>query len=296
MPLQRLQKVMARAGVASRRACEDMIAAGRVAVNGRIVTDMGIKVDPQRDQVAVDGQLLPIREPPSHIYLMLYKPPGYLSVFNDDRGRPGLESLVASEERLFPVGRLDLDSEGLILLTNDGDAAQQLSHPRHHQSKSYLVLVDRLPGTAELARLRKGVQLSDGPTAPSRWTVLEKAPSVPKAAVENSPEGDQDGVWLRVTLYQGKKRQIRRMADAVNLKVWRLVRIGLGPLTLDRRLSPGDSRLLSRSELQRLRKVMQSPRTRRRGRGARGSSGGYRSPARKHPPRSGRRPSAKRRQ
>lgn len=260
MATERLHKVMARAGVASLRTCEQMIADGRVTVNGRVVTAMGVQIDPRKDRIAVDGKPIASDQRRRHVYLMLYKPAGYLSVFHDDRGRQGLEALVSTAERLFPVGRLDLESEGLILLTNDGEAAQQLSHPRHHQSKTYLVLVDRRPGTDALAQLRRGVQLSEGKTAASRWQVLESAPAVPAG------EEVEGGAWLRVTLYEGRKRQIRRMAASVNLKVHRLIRIGIGPLYLDRRLVPGDSRPLTRMELQRLRQVFKENKARRRGR------------------------------
>jgi pseudouridine synthase len=249
MPKERLQKLMARAGVASRRASEEIIAAGRVTVNGRVVTEMGIQVDPQKDQVRVDGTLLTPRARPKLTYLMLYKPPGYLSVFDDDRGRPGLEALVETGERLYPVGRLDLDSEGLLLLTNDGDLTLRLSHPRYQHRKTYLVLLKRPPSTETLAHFRQGIQLEDGMTAPSKWRVLEKPPTVPPAA----EDVEDQGTWVHVTLREGRKRQIRRMAAAENLGVRRLIRVGMGPLGLDRKLKPGESRPLTRAELQQLR-------------------------------------------
>jgi pseudouridine synthase len=157
--------------------------------------------------------------------------------------------LVDVEERLFPVGRLDMDSEGLLLLTNDGDLAQRLSHPRYGHSKTYLVLVGRAPGTASLARLRKGIPLEEGRTAPSKWRVLDKPPDI----FQTTDPAPQEGVWLQVTMRQGLKRQIRRMAAAEHLTVQRLIRVSLGPLQLDRRLKPGDCRPLSRRELQTLR-------------------------------------------
>lgn len=251
MALERLQKVMARAGVASRRACEEMIAAGRVQVNGRVVTELGTKVDPQRDRIAVDGVPIAVPSEPKRVYLMLYKPVGYLSVFNDERGRPGLEQLVSSEERLFTVGRLDVDSEGLMLLTNDGDLTQVLTHPGYQHPKVYLVLVDHLPGTDALAQLRRGIVLDGKKTAPSSWRVLEEPPKVPPL-----PQGGPaaSGVWLKVVLREGRKRQIRRMAAAVGLEVRRLIRVQLGPLVLDRRLKPGGSRRLTADEVRRLRR------------------------------------------
>lgn len=255
MPTERLQKVMARAGIASRRACEEIIAAGRVQVNGQVVTEMGHKVDSQSDQIKVDGQLLRVSSRPERRYIMLYKPAGYLSVFDDERGRPGLEALLRDKERLFPVGRLDLDSEGLLLLTNDGELAQRLSHPRYEHSKLYLVLVNRQPGTDDLARLCQGVELEDGMTAPADWRIMELPPNIQPAA-EGQPT---EGVWLRVRLREGGKRQIRRMAAARNLHVRRLIRVGLGPLKLDRKLRPGEHRALTRNELRELRDAVRPP-------------------------------------
>lgn len=248
MPLERLQKVMARAGIASRRACEELISAGRVEVNGEVVTQLGTKVDAQRDRITVDGAPLVFKEQPVRTYLMLYKPAGYLSVFDDERGRPGLEKLTPAGERLFSVGRLDLDSEGLLLLTNDGELAQVLSHPSHQHAKVYLALVDHRPGTDDLARLQRGIFLDGEKTAPSTWRVLTEPPTVYPPA-EGQPT---QGVWLKVVLREGRKRQIRRMAAAVGLDVRRLIRVQLGPLVLDKKLKPGESRRLTRDEVRRL--------------------------------------------
>lgn len=248
MPEERLQKVMARAGIASRRACEEIILQGRVEVNGQVVKEMGLKVDPQRDRIVVDGRALAWEARPRYNYIMVYKPPGILSVFNDPRGRPGLEQLVKTEERLFTVGRLDLESEGLVLLTNDGEIAQTLSHPRYEHAKTYLVLVDRRPGTDVISRLRQGVVLEGERTAPSRWEILSEGPNVHSIGGQD----DLQGVWLKVTLREGRKRQIRRMAALEGMVVRRLVRIRIGPLTLDRSLAPGENRPLTRTEVQRL--------------------------------------------
>jgi pseudouridine synthase len=286
MSEERLQKVMARAGIASRRACEEIILQGRVEVNGRVVKEMGLKVDPDKDRIVVDGQVLAWQAKPRYIYIMLYKPPGVLSVFDDPRGRPGLEQLVKAEERLFTVGRLDLESEGLMLLTNNGEIAQTLSHPRHEHAKTYLVLVDRRPGTDAIARLRHGVVLEGERTAPSRWEILHDNLRVhPRAGSENV-----EGVWLKVTLREGRKRQIRRMAAQEGIAVRRLIRIRIGPLTLDGSLIPGQSRPLTRTEVQRLRAQMAGARQgsrprRRRGEAQRGRpvqrSGSVRPPGRR---------------
>ncbi|MFZ2489496.1 MAG: pseudouridine synthase, partial [Anaerolineae bacterium] len=248
MAQERLQKVMANAGVASRRACEEIIQAGRVTVNGQVVTELGVKVDPLLDQVRVDGDLLKPRPASRRTYLMLYKPAGVLSVFDDPRDRPGLENYVKEPVRLYPIGRLDMDSEGLLVLTDDGDLTLKLSHPRYEHPKTYLVLVDRVPGTDTLARFRRGILLDDGVTAPSTWRVLEHPAMVPPSS---DPDA-QTGVWLHVTLYEGRKRQVRRMAAAENMQVRRLVRVSIGSLRLDRKLQPGQSRPLTRRELDEL--------------------------------------------
>ncbi|MEI2691865.1 MAG: pseudouridine synthase [Anaerolineae bacterium] len=245
MAQERLNKVMANTGIASRRACDEMIQASRVTVNGHVITELGVKVDPALDQVRVDGELIKASHSTRRSYLMLYKPAGVLSVFDDPRGRPGLEALLKGPVRLYPVGRLDLDSEGLLLLTDDGDLTLKLSHPRYEHAKTYLVLVDRPPGTDTLARFRRGIQLDDGVTAPSQWRVLEHPVVLPPS---NDPAA-AEGIWLHVTLYEGRKRQVRRMAAAEQMQVRRLVRIGVGSLKLDRKLQPGQNRALTRREL-----------------------------------------------
>ncbi len=257
MPLERLQKVLAHAGVASRRACETLIQEGRVAVNGVVVTELGTKVDLEQDQILVDGEPLRLREP--HRYLLLHKPAGYLSVMEDERGRPDLSDLVTSAERLFPVGRLDLASEGLILLTNDGDLANRLTHPRYEHPRTYLVLVRGQPTASVLWDLRRGVRLEDEQTAPARVEVVSGWPRelTDDWWQEGMPARQMPTTWLRITLREGKKRQLRRMLSAVGYPVLRLVRIGLGPLRLGR-LPPGQSRPLTPYELRMLRQLMQA--------------------------------------
>jgi len=237
----RLQRALARAGVASRRRSEALIRAGRVQVNGQVVTEMGAQVDPQHDVIQVDGREIRLAE--TRRYIKLYKPRGYLSVARDDRGRPSLADLVSDIRGLHPVGRLDLDSEGLLLLTDDGDLTLRLTHPRYEHPKEYLVLIRGVPGEQALDRLRRGVPLEDGMTAPARVWIARQSPWA------SAPAGQS---WMRVVLREGRKRQIRRMCDAVGHPVQRLVRVKMGPIELGE-LRPGEWRLLSEEELRRLR-------------------------------------------
>jgi len=246
----RLQKVLSLAGIASRRAGERLIAEGRVQVNGQTVTEMGVRVDPTHDRILVDGQ--PVQINPTRRYLLLHKPAGYLSVLHDERGRPALIDLVPEAEGLHPVGRLDLDSEGLILLTDDGVLTQRLTHPRYEHEKEYHVLVRGKLTTAVLRTLRTGVELEEGPTAPARVDRLPRSPYGLAAMGET---------WLRIVLHEGRKRQIRRMCEATHLYVVRLVRVRIGPLTLEG-LPPGAYRPLTRDELTALRQLQrQQPAT-----------------------------------
>jgi 23S rRNA pseudouridine2605 synthase len=236
----RLQKALARAGVASRRASEELIRQGRVQVNGQVVTRMGVRVDPERDAILVDGQSIDVA--PVKRYLKLHKPAGYVSVVCDDRGRPALGDLVPDAQGLHPAGRLDLDSEGLILLTNDGALTLRLTHPRFEHAKEYLVLVRGVPGKRALRALARGIQLEDGRTAPAKVQRVVDTPWGP------APTGQ---AWLRIVLHEGRKRQLRRMCAAVGHPVQRLIRVRIGTLQLGD-LSPGASRPLTRRELSRL--------------------------------------------
>ena len=233
---ERLQKVLAHAGIASRRASEVLIQQGRVSVNGQVVTQLGTKVDPRRDVITVDGQ--PLSKPVEKlVYIILNKPRNVLSAANDDRGRTTVVDLVDVPERVYPVGRLDLQSEGLILLTNDGALADRLTHPRYHIEKEYQVLVTGTPSNQTLARWRRGeVELEGRPTA-SAWVERLKT------------EGDD--VWLKVILTEGRKRQIREVARLLGHRVKKLERVRLGPIKLGR-LQQGKWRHLSVAEVQRL--------------------------------------------
>ena len=236
---ERIQKVLARAGVASRRAAEQMIRAGRVSVNGQVVEVPGTPVDPEHDVLAVDGRT--VAEPGRRRYFLLNKPRGYVSTAHDERGRPTVVDLVPGGGRLYPVGRLDADSEGLLLLTDDGDLAYALTHPRFEVPKEYHVLVPGPLSADDLERLRKGVELEEGRTAPAVVEVLSQQPGQ---------------TWLCLVIRQGWKRQVRRMLAAIGQPVQRLIRVGLGGLSLDslpvgavRRLSPADVELARETKL-----------------------------------------------
>ncbi len=256
MAEERLQKVLAQAGFGSRRACEELIRAGRVAVDGRIVTELGTKVDPETAEIRVDQQ--PIRRQPLR-YVMLHKPTGYLSTEDVRAEYPSWKELVQTSERLFVVGRLDHDSEGLLLLTNDGELAQRLMHPRHEHPKTYLVEVVGIPDARKIRRLQHGIMLDDGPTAPARAELLSELPQEYRrlqsrrvtAAGEDAARS-RPTRWLRITLYEGRKRQLRRMVALLGHPALRVIRIGLGPLTLGD-LRPGKWRDLTPGEVRALR-------------------------------------------
>lgn len=240
---------MAAAGIGSRRKCEELIAAGRVQVNGRVITTLGVKADPARDRILVDGKLLKVA--PRHHYFKLHKPRGVLSDVGGDVGdrRTVLDLAPADAGRLFPVGRLDLHSEGLVLLTDDGELAHRLTHPRFEHTKTYYVLVGSLPTTSALITLRQGVNLPEGRTAPAEVEVVQELP-----AELNLSKGPSEGVWLRIVLHEGKKRQIRHMTAAVGYPTLRLVRWAIGPLTLGK-VGLGQCIPLTAAEVRALRSV-----------------------------------------
>lgn len=234
MAEERLQKILARAGYGSRRSCEELIKAGRVAVNGQ-VAGLGDKADPASDQITLDGQ--PISSPEKFVYLALYKPRNVISAVNSPDQRQTVRDLVPVSERVFPVGRLDVDSEGLILLTNDGRLTNRLTHPRYAHEKEYHVLVARKPDEDQLETWRRGVVLEDGyRTAPAQVRLLRH-------------EGK--GAWLRIVLKEGRKRQIRESASRIGLPVVKLIRVRMGTLELGS-LKPGEWRYLSNNELEEL--------------------------------------------
>ncbi|HVU67564.1 MAG TPA: pseudouridine synthase [Ktedonobacteraceae bacterium] len=243
VPGERLARFLAHAGVASRRHAENLIAAGRVQVNGAIIREQGSKIDPARDVVQVDGRIVQASE--RQIYILLHKPAGYLSTVSDPQGRPTVLDLLPGElrrQRIYPVGRLDNDTSGLLLLTNDGDFALHLTHPRYALDKRYEALVEGQPGGGAIAGLRQGVFITEDngrryKTAPARIEALR-----------------HDGIYTQMvlTIHEGRKRQVRRMLATVGLPVTSLKRVGVGTLTLGE-LPPGKWRYLTEAEVMALR-------------------------------------------
>lgn len=227
----RLQKALSQAGVASRRAAEAMIEEGRVEVNGRVVTAQGLRVDPGRDTIRVDGARIPA--PRRHTYLLLNKPRGVVATMDAPEGRETLAQYVPRHQRLYHVGRLDTDTEGLIILTNDGEFAHRLAHPSYEVRKTYLVDAEGLIDDRVLHRLEKGLRLEDGPIRPDRVGLVSRGPS---------------RTLVRITLHSGRNRIVRRMMDSVGHPVRRLARIGIGPVRLGD-LASGGTRELTREEL-----------------------------------------------
>ncbi len=234
---ERLQKVLAASGVASRRASEQLILDGRVRVDGAVVSELGTKVDTSVSTIEVDGRA--IRSPRIR-YIMLNKPSGYITTLADERGRRSVADLVDVPERVVPVGRLDRPTEGLLLLTNDGEVAHRVMHPRYEIEKEYTVLLDGFPPASVLDRVRQGITIDDVRTVPEEVRPLRQT---------------RDGLLLRVTIHEGRNRIVRRMFDAVNYPVLRLVRTRIGPLQLGI-LSKGTWRDLTTGEVEQLRQAL----------------------------------------
>jgi 23S rRNA pseudouridine2605 synthase len=226
---ERLQKVLATRGWGSRRVCEDLIAAGRVSVNGEVAV-LGRRVDPEADRVEVDG--VPIGVKAGLVYYLLNKPEGVVTTAKDPQGRRTVVDLVPDEPRVYPVGRLDAATEGLLLLTNDGDLANRIAHPSHGVEKEYLAEVEGHVSAGAVRQLREGIELEDGLTAPAK--VSQPNPGL-----------------LRITIHEGRNRQVRRMCEAVGHPVLRLIRVRIGPLS-DRQLRPGQWRELTSDEVKAL--------------------------------------------
>jgi 23S rRNA pseudouridine2605 synthase len=233
---ERLQKILSQAGVSSRRAAEEIILAGRVAVNGMVISELGAKADPEQDTITVDGKRIGIDI--SRVYIVLYKPAGYMTTLKDPQGRPLVTDLLKGvRERVYPVGRLDYNTEGLLLLTNDGEWANALAHPRHEVDKEYHVRVQGQVSPVQIQKLTAGVELEDGMTAPALVRVVRESES---------------NTWLSITIHEGRYRQVRRMCEAVSLSVVRLKRARYGFLGLEG-LSTGKYRFLTSEEAERLR-------------------------------------------
>ena len=259
---QRLQKVLSQAGIASRRAAEKLIAEGRVTVNGHTVREMGVKADPAVDDVRVDGSRVKTAE--RHRYILLYKPAGFVTTRSDpQRRRTVIELLRGVREYVYPVGRLDYDTEGLLLLTNDGDLAAMLTHPRHGVERTYEARVAGIPDEAAVERLRRGIPLDGKRTLPAEVTLLTRGRG-------HRELRDGNGV-LVITIREGRNRQVRRMCEAVGHPVRKLTRTKIGPIS-DRLLKPGDWRELSAAEVRILKDRAATPAPRAAARPRQGSA------------------------
>ncbi len=242
---ERLQKIIARAGITSRRKAEELILQGRVKVNGKVMTELGSKAEAERDHIKVDGKLIHLKQP--QVYLMLNKPRGYVTTLSDPERRPTvLDLLKGGRQRVFPIGRLDYEPEGLLLLTNDGELAHALMHPSYEVPKTYLAKVKDVLTDEKIKKLERGVPLPSGKTAPCTIKKVRKT---------------QENSWLEVTLHEGKKRQVRRMLENAGHSVLKLKRIRYAFLELAR-LLPGQYRYLTPQEVKRLKALARSPATR----------------------------------
>ena len=238
---ERLARYLAHAGIASRRHAELLIAAGRVQVNGVVVTAQGSRIDPTRDTISVDGKTVEAGGETHHVYILLHKPEGYVSTANDPQQRPTVLDLLPTELRrlrVYPVGRLDIDTSGLLLLTNDGEFALKLSHPRYSMEKHYQALVQGCPDPTTLETLRRGVTFTEDDgrshvSAPAQVRIIRSIGT---------------DCWLALTIHEGRKRQVRRMLGAVGYRVLQLARVGVGPITLGN-LPAGKWRYLSDEEV-----------------------------------------------
>jgi pseudouridine synthase len=239
--MERLQKIIAHAGLASRREAEQWILAGRVAVNGTVVRQLGTSADPEKDSIKIDGKR--IKHAGAPLYFAFHKPPGVVTSLEDPQGRPDLSQFLKSigeRRRVYTVGRLDFNSTGLLLMTNDGELAQRLMHPRFAVPKVYHVKLSSCPGEDDLARLRRGIRLDDGFSAPARARVLQKL---------------RKNAWVEIEVHEGRKREVRRMFMALGFFVEKLMRVRVGSINLGR-LAPGELRPLSAVEVAELKRAV----------------------------------------
>ncbi len=247
---ERLQKIIAAAGIASRRHAEELIRSGLVSVNGQTVTELGTKADPDKDHIKVGNKLLKAAERP--VYLLLHKPKGYVTTASDPEGRPTVMDLIRNVGlRVYPVGRLDYASEGLLLMTNDGELTQKLTHASSHVPKTYLVKVSGVPSEESLKRLREGVVLQPVKSKSGERRAPGKVRTAP-AKIEVFKEGDNP--WYEVTIIEGRNRQIRRMFEEVGHHVEKIKRVKYGPLQLD--VESGKYRSLTETEVARLKSAI----------------------------------------
>jgi len=270
--VERLQKILSRAGIASRRASEGLMIEGRVSVNGTTVRELGSKADPEHDDIRVDGRR--IRLPDRHRYLLLNKPRGYVTTRSDPQERPTVIDLVGVRDYIYPVGRLDFDSEGLLVLTNDGDLAARLTHPSHGLARVYEARVLGVPDERDLARLRRGIMLEGRPTGSAEVRLLEGShhPSASRRPAQARVDARARGLPVRggaapratgrdrsratatllITVREGRNRQVRKMCEAIGHPVDRLKRVAIGPIR-DSRLKTGEWRELTKDEVKKLR-------------------------------------------
>ncbi|GAV11097.1 pseudouridine synthase [Paenibacillus sp. NAIST15-1] len=243
---ERLQKILANAGVASRRKCEELIKAGKVEVNGEVVTTLGVKADPSSDVITVSGRTISVKS--DKIVLAFHKPKGVITSTSDPEGRKTvMDFMKGVKARVYPVGRLDYETEGLLLFTNDGELANMLMHPRHHVEKTYHATVKGVPHGDKLEQLRKGVKLEDGMTQP--------------AAVEyHDVDLESNTATISITIHEGRNRQVRRMFEVIGHPVTKLKRVKFGNITLQG-IPRGKHRVLTKSEVNELRMEMKSNRT-----------------------------------
>jgi 23S rRNA pseudouridine2605 synthase len=245
MPPQRLQKILASAGIASRRKAEEIITAGRVTLNGQIITELGTKADPDSDKICVDNKPIKLSHRP--LYFMLHKPKGYVTTVSDPEGRPTVMDLLGElTERVYPVGRLDYASEGLLLMTNDGDLAQKLTKAGTHMPKTYQVKISGKPSDAALQKLRSGITIP-----------LDTGRRVKTSPAKIRLTEDSENPWYEVILIEGRNRQIRRMFQEVGHHVEKIKRTRLGPLSLD--VPPGKFRPLTIREVAQLKSIHPEP-------------------------------------
>lgn len=232
--MERLQKYMAHAGIASRRKSEELIQDGKVKVNGQVIRELGVKIDPSNDKIEVEGKCL---KPEKKVYILLHKPVGYVTTLDDPQGRPIVTDLIKGvKERIYPVGRLDLDTSGLLILTNDGEMTYHLMHPKHETVKTYVALVKGIPTNALLQVFASGLELEDGMTAPAVVEILGKKGK---------------NTTLKIQIHEGRNRQVRRMCQMIGHPVVKLKRISLGSLSLDK-LPAGKWRFLKGNEIKQL--------------------------------------------